>query len=46
MLEKMKAKMLLVSIMIAMISGMVSGITLWLCENCRCLRKKAEKIMK
>ena len=35
MIGKMKAKMILVSIMIAMIAGMVSGGTLWLCENCK-----------
>lgn len=43
MIGKMKAKMILVSIMIAMIAGMVSGGTLWLCENCKCLCKKAKK---
>ena len=42
MIGKMKAKMILVSIMIAMIAGMVSGGTLWLCENCKCLCKKAK----
>lgn len=45
MIGKMKAKMILVSIMIAMIAGMVSGGTLWLCENCTCLCKKAKKMM-
>ena len=45
MIGKMKAKMILVSIMIAMIAGMVSGGTLWLCENCKCLCKKAKKMM-
>ncbi len=45
MIGKMKAKMILVSIMIAMIAGVVSGGTLWLCENCKCLCKKAKKMM-
>ena len=42
MIGKMKAKMILVSIMIAMIAGMVSGGTLWLCEAGVKARSSAE----
>lgn len=46
MLEKMKAKMIFMSIMIAVVAGMVTGGTLWMCENGKCMCQKAKKMFK
>lgn len=46
MLEKMKAKMIFMSVMIAVVAGMVTGGMLWMCENGKCMCKKAKKMFK
>lgn len=46
MLEKMKSKMIFMSVMIAVVAGMVTGGMLWMCENGPCMCKKAKKMLK
>ncbi len=42
----MKAKFILMAVMIAVIAGLVTGGMMWMCENGKCMCKKAKKAFK
>ncbi|MEG1742958.1 MAG: hypothetical protein RR246_02200 [Clostridia bacterium] len=46
MFEKMKWKMIGMSILIAVTTGVITGAAYWACDNGKCLCKKARKAYK